>query len=176
MLPAAVADPSVPPVRLLAEPLTPAAFAPYGSVVAAPAATGTAINGGSSERFELASDLRLHADGGRPVLALFRARPHALPVRLVAMERHALGSQTFVPLGDHRFVVVVAPAGAPPGVSDLRAFVTEARQGIVIAPGTWHHPLLALDGGDFVVIERAAAQVDCDIIAVTEPVEVVLSP
>ncbi|WP_338138203.1 ureidoglycolate lyase [Comamonas aquatica] len=36
----------------------------------------------------------------------------------------------------------------------------------MLAPGTWHHALLAVEGGDFVVIERRAAQVDCDICAV----------
>ena len=175
MLPAADVDPLVPSLRLRAEPLTAAAFALYGSVVEAPVTRGAAINGGSSERFELVDDLRLNTDGGRPTLALFRARPHAFPRRLLAMERHVLGSQTFVPLGEHRFVVVVAPAGAPPGAAALRAFLTDARQGVVLAPGTWHHPLLALEGGDFVVVERAAASVDCDVATLAAPVEVVLA-
>jgi ureidoglycolate lyase len=72
------------------------------------------------------------------------------------MERHALGSQTFVPLGERRFVIVVAPAGEAP-----------------ITPGTRHHALLAVDAGDFVVIERAAAAVDCDACRLQEPARVV---
>lgn len=172
-MPAAV-DPAL-PLRIRAEPLTVASFALYGAVVAAPGGPGTAINGGSSERFTLVDDLRLQAGGGRPTLALYRAAPHVFPQRLFVMERHALGSQTFVPLGEHRFVVVVAAGDAAPRSADLRAFVTVPRQGVVLAPGTWHHPLLALDGGDFVVIERAATAVDCEVVTLDAPVEVVLA-
>lgn len=174
-MPPAAAIAAAAPVRLRAEPLTSASFALYGSVVEAPEAAGMAINDGSSERHVLVDDLRLQGDGGRPTLALYRARPHAFPRHLAVMERHALGSQSFVPLGEHRFVVVVAPAGAAPRGAELRAFITRTRQGVVLAPGTWHHPLLALEGGDFVVIERTAATVDCDIVALDVPVEVVLA-
>jgi len=60
-------------------------------------------------------------------------------------------------------VIVVAPAGeAPTAAGMLAAFVTDGRQGVVLAPGTWHHALLAVDAGDFVVVERAGAVVDCD--------------
>jgi len=44
-------------------------------------------------------------------------------------------------------------------------------QAFVLAPGTWHHALLALDEGDFVVIERGADAVDCDEQALDTPVE-----
>ena len=153
---------------LVAQPLTPEAFAPFGTVIAAPAADsageGRPINAGNARRFDLLDDMRLDAEGGRPMLALFRAQARHFPHEVSEMERHALGSQTFVPLGERRFVIVVARAGeAPVSAQQLSAFVTDGRQGIVLAPGTWHHALLAVDGGDFVVIERAGSGVDCDI-------------
>jgi ureidoglycolate lyase len=89
------------------------------------------------------------------------------------MERHALGSQTFVPMGgQRRFVIVVARAGAAPSANALTAFVTDGRQGVMLAPGTWHHALLAVDAGDFVVVERVAATVDCDVSEVNPTVSV----
>jgi ureidoglycolate lyase len=158
---------------LVPQPLTPGAFAPYGSVVQVPAgAEGRAINGGTSQRFDLISDLQLDADGGRPMLAIFRAQARRFPHAVDEMERHALGSQTFVPLGERRFVIVVAPAGAPPSADTLAAFITDGRQGVALAPGTWHHALLAVDAGDFVVLERAAAAVDCGICRLQHPVMV----
>jgi ureidoglycolate lyase len=39
-------------------------------------------------------------------------------------------------------------------------------------PGTWHHPLLAQQHGDFVVLERKAFEVDCEIKSLLEPVEI----
>ena len=151
-------------VALVAKPLTSQAFTPYGIVIEAPAVEGRPINGGNARRFDLLDDLRLDAEGGRPMLALFRAQARRFPHEVSEMERHALGSQTFVPLGDRRFVIVVARAGeAPTSAKQLAAFVTDGRQGVVLAPGTWHHALLAVDAGDFVVIERAGGGFDCDI-------------
>lgn len=159
-------------MRLVAQPLSAEGFAPYGSVVAAPDGAGRWINGGTTERFDLVDDLHLGADGGRPMLALFRAQARRFPHAVQALERHALGSQTFVPLGERRFVIVVAAAGDAPQAHQLAAFVTDGRQGVTLAPGTWHHALLAVDAGDFVVVERAAASVDCDVCELSAPASV----
>jgi ureidoglycolate lyase len=161
------------PHVLVPQPLTPQAFAPYGTVLTAPGGAGRPINGGNAERFDLVDDLQLGVQGGRPMLALFRAQARRFPHEVTEMERHALGSQTFVPLGERRFVIVVAPAGeAPTTAGRLEAFVTDGRQGVVLAPGTWHHALLAVDAGDFVVIERAAAAVDCDVCWLQAPARI----
>lgn len=153
-------------------PLTAAAFAPFGTVVAVPAdSAGRPINDGNARRFDLVDDLALGAAGGRGMLAIFRAEARRWPLPITQMERHALGSQTFLPLGPLRFAVVVARAGArPAAAADLAAFVTDGRQGVCLAPGTWHHALLAVEGGDFVVIERAATATDCDLCAFEAPV------
>ncbi|SDJ30154.1 ureidoglycolate lyase [Variovorax sp. OV700] len=154
---------------LAVQPLTPQAFAPYGTVIEAPAGAGRPINGGNAQRFDLVSDLQLGTANGRPMLALFRAEARRFPHQVTEMERHALGSQTFVPLGERRFVIVVAPRGAAPSPETLAAFITDGLQGVTLAPGTWHHALLAVDAGDFVVVERAGDAVDCDTCAFAAP-------
>jgi ureidoglycolate lyase len=159
---------------LHAEPLTAAAFAPYGRVLQVPADGdgGHPINAGTSQRHELLGDALLSADGGRPVISISRAVARVLPMALVEMERHPLGSQSFIPLGAaRRLVLVVArPGPAPQQLADLAAFVSDGAQGVWLAPGTWHHPLLALDAGDFLVVERRAAAVDCDVVPLQPPV------
>ena len=46
---------------------------------------------------------------------------------------------------------------------DLRAFVTNGRQGINYHRGTWHMPLIALEAGqEFLVIDRAGDSPNCD--------------
>ena len=151
---------------LHAEPLTAAAFAPYGRVLQVPADGdgGHPINAGTSQRHELLGDALLSADGGRPVISISRAVARVLPMALVEMELIPLGAA-------RRLVLVVArPGPAPQQLADLAAFVSDGAQGVWLAPGTWHHPLLALDAGDFLVVERRAAAVDCDVVPLQPPV------
>lgn len=159
---------------LQAQPLSDAAFAPYGRVLQVPAngAGGQPINQGTAQRHELLSDAMLTAHAGRPVLSISRAQARVLPMALREMERHALGSQSFMPLGAaRRLVLVVArPGAAPRGLADLAAFVSNGAQGVWLAPGTWHHALLALDAGDFLVVERRSAVDDCDVAPLAPPV------
>lgn len=166
------------PFSLRPQPLTAAGFAPYGRVLQAPAGAtadtlpgAETVNAGTAQRLELVPDARLGAGADRPVIALMRAQARRLPMALAGLERHRFGSQSFVPLaGLRRFVVVVARPGPAPGASDLAAFVTDGTQGVWLAPGTWHHGLLALDAGDFLVIERRGELPDCDELALTAPV------
>lgn len=159
-------------------PLTADNFAPYGRVLAVPAgaAGGQAINSGTSSRHVLLDDALLTADGGRPVISLARAQARQLPMDLLEMERHVHGSQAFVPLGAaRRMVLVVArPGPAPCGLAALAAFISDGSQGVWLAPGTWHHPLLALDAGDFLVLERRSGAVDCDVVALAPPIRLAM--
>jgi len=157
---------------LIAQTITREAFAPYGWLIDAAGGTGRAINAGSSLRVDDLTELAFDADGGAPCLALFRAQPRDIAGPWHELERHALGTQTFVPLNGARCVVLVAGGGDAPDEATLAAFLVAGHQGITLRAGTWHHGLLALDGGDFVVIERRAAQVDCDIAQLAEPVRI----
>jgi ureidoglycolate lyase len=157
---------------LIAEPLTAAAFAPFGSVIEG-AHAGAPINGGSALRNEAVGALDLVRDGGRAVLALYRAEARAFPFEAMELERHGLSDQVFLPFGEAlRCVVLVAPAGAPPTAQDCRAFVTDGRQGVRIAAGTWHHGLLAMQSGTWAVLERRAGAVDCDLHTLAQPLTV----
>jgi ureidoglycolate lyase len=44
---------------------------------------------------------------------------------------------------------------------------------VTLRAGTWHHGLIAPQGGDFVVVERQAAAVDCDLAALDSAVTLV---
>ena len=160
---------------LIPQALTDTVFAPFGRVLQVPAdgQGGHAINQGTSQRFELVADALLTAEAGRPVISISRALARVLPLTLVAMERHPLGSQSFVPLGAaRRFALVVAAAGVPAEAlgDHLQAFVSNGTQGVLLAPGTWHHGLLALDAGDYLVLERRGDAVDCDLADLASPV------
>jgi ureidoglycolate lyase len=164
--------------RLVARPLTAEAFAPFGTVISADGLPGRAINAGTTMRFDVIADLQLTLDGGTPLLAIYRASARDFPLPLAEFERHARGTQGFVPMAGARFVVVVARGDAAFSAEALHAFTVEGTQGVVLAPGTWHHGLIARDAGDFVVMERnapAGEPVDCDVVHLETPVELALA-
>lgn len=163
------------PEALSIDPLTREAFAPYGDVLGGghmPA--GVLINAGTTLKIN-ALDPVLSAQDGCPKLFVYRTQAQALPLTLSMLECHQLGSQTFVPLADLSFVVVVAcsasdTASPQPDLSTLRAFWVDGHQGVTLAPGTWHHPLISLHDGELVVLERAGAKPDCLIQALSPAV------
>lgn len=151
---------------LALEPLTAAAFAPFGEVIEAAAAKQVyAINEGTAQRFHDLATLDCATQDGRVIVSLFRAQPRPLPFAVRMLERHPLGSQAFVPLDPAtRYLVVVArdPA-APP-----RAFLADGGRGINLHRGTWHHPLIALDATrDFLVLDRGGPGANCDEVALS---------
>ena len=140
---------------LQVEPLTAESFTPFGQVIRAdPRTRHFPINQGSTERYHDLAAIDTGLEGGRTLLSLFRAQPRSLPLCLRMMERHPLGSQAFMPLSRHAYLVVVAPPG-PLDEARIRAFISRDGSGVNYLRGCWHHPLLALDGiSDFLVVDR----------------------
>ena len=148
--------------ELLIEPLTRAAFAPFGDVIELEGARQIPINLGTTMRYHDLAHIDVAEGGGRPLLNVFRGEPRALPFEVRMLERHPLGSQAFVPLTDAPYLIVVAPNGELVPDS-MRAFVSRGWQGVNYAKGVWHHPLIALDRvSDFVVIDRGGEGHNCD--------------
>jgi ureidoglycolate lyase len=146
-------------------PLTREAFAEFGDVIEPGSAkTLYPVNAGTATRFHDLAEVDTASEGGRTVVSIFRSQPRELPFAVTMLERHPLGSQAFVPLGEARYIVVVArdPLSSP------RAFLAQG-QGINYRPGTWHHPLIALDRlSDFLVIDRAGPGANCDEVALPQ--------
>lgn len=152
-------------IEIKTAPLTREAFAPFGDVIETEGSETYPINDGFATRYHDLARVDVVEAGGRPLINVFRARPWPQPIRVRMMERHPLSSQAFVPLGNRPFLVLVGPAGDDLGPEQLRAFLTNGRQGVNYRRGTWHHPLLVLEEeADFVVVDRGADDVNCDII------------
>lgn len=140
---------------LTIEPLTRAAFEPFGDVIELEGAKQIPINLGTTIRFHDLARIDVEEQGGQAIVNLFRGQPRALPFEISMLERHPLGSQAFLPLNDKPYLVVVAPAGELDPKA-IRGFVTRGWQGVNYARGVWHHPLLSLDQvSDFIVVDRS---------------------
>ena len=123
-------------------------------------------------RFERFADLCDVDVDGRVSVDVVRCRTAtSLPLRIDKLERHPLGSQAFVPLQPCETVIVVAPPGEHVDAADLRAFVTQPRQGFNYHRGTWHMPLIALAvGQEFLVVDRGGAEANCEEIILDDVV------
>jgi ureidoglycolate lyase len=134
------------------QPMDATSFASFGDVLTLKSKPDKMINQDMCGRHH---DLaKLDFTDGQAGISLFDAVPRQLPYTLDMMERHPLGSQAFIPLHEHGFLVIVAPdMGGKPG--EPLAFLTAPRTGINIYKNTWHGVLTPLQApGMFAVIDR----------------------
>ena len=160
-------------LELTAEPLTADAFAPFGDVIDARISEWFPINAGRTRRHHDLARVETLGEGARALISVFVSRPVEIPLALDFLERHPLGSQAFMPLHEERFVVVVAPPGDEIDPGEVRAFVTDGRQGVNYRAGTWHAIQSVLEReGEFLVVDRGGEGNNCDEIPL--PIRVVL--
>jgi ureidoglycolate lyase len=134
-------------------PLTARAFAPFGDVLEATGVPDKVINQGLCDRFHDRAKLDF-GEHGRAGISIFLAKPFSLPMTLEMVERHPDGSQAFIPMSEHSFLVVVAPdIDGTPGAP--LAFLTAPGQGVNFHRGIWHGALSPLyEPGLFAVVDR----------------------
>ncbi len=143
--------------RIIARPLTAAAFAPYGEILRLPEAVGrrdyfdTAL---ANLRTAAHASLSLVLAAHSPEVAESTANAVEAGiediqslVEVSQFERHAFSSQSFIPMAACRWVVVVAPH-APAGGPDMArasAFLPAPDSGVTLHGDVWHAPLTVLD-------------------------------
>jgi ureidoglycolate lyase len=153
------------------EPLTAAAFAPFGEVLEARGAPDRIINEGMCHRFH--DRATLDFGSGRAGISIFDAVPRSFPYDFTLVERHPGGSQAFLPTTAHPFLVIVAPdEDGRPGRP--RAFLTDGAQGINLARGSWHGVLTPLAApGLFAVVDRIGEGANLEEYRYVEPWRVI---
>jgi ureidoglycolate lyase len=159
------------------QPLTSAAFAPFGDVIETEHATHFPINRGTVERYHDLAQVDTGMQDGRTLVSIVCCNELAtLPYTLPFVERHPLGSQAFIPMDNTPIVVAVAEAGDPPAADKIRAFISNGQQGVNYHRGVWHMPMLFLNAGQrMMVVDRGGPGdnceehhfADCEIVLVT---------
>lgn len=148
---------------LTIEPLSKAAFAPFGDVIETEGSDYFMINNGSTRRYHKLASVETAEPQDQAIISIFSAQAPDMPVSIRMLERHPLGSQAFVPLLGNPFLVVVAPAGDAPVPGLVRAFLSNGRQGVNYHRGVWHHPVLTIEKrDDFLVVDRSGSGHNCD--------------
>ena len=158
--------------EITAQPLTAEAFAPFGDVLDCAGDPDKIINAGKCGRYH--DRALLDFTDGRAGISLFNAEPRSLPYTLDLLERHPDGSQCFVPMTEHPFLVIVAPGdGVMPG--EPLAFLTQSGQAINFHRGTWHGVLTPLHApGLFAVIDRIGGGANLEEVHLDPPYTVSL--
>jgi ureidoglycolate lyase len=151
---------------LALRPITGAAFAPFGHVVA-PGRNGMSVNDATALRHDIHYFDGAAADPALSlVTAVFEVKGQSLPQAIRKLERCPRSAQLIAPISIDEHVIIVAAAG-PDGMPDLdslTAFRLGGRQGVVYRKGLWHHPTLALgrDGLFLVQSWQDGSRLDCE--------------
>lgn len=138
--------------KIIAQPLIPVEFAPFGDVLDATGTPDKIINQGLCGRHH--DKAKLDFGTGRAGVSVFNAEPRTLPYTLTMMERHPDGSQAFMPMHQNPYLVIVAADsnGAP---DNPIAFLAGPGQGVNFHRNTWHGVLTPLHApGLFAVVDR----------------------
>ena len=158
-------------------PLNQENFQPFGKVISFAHLDHYPINQGTTERYHAISEIDVGDGDSKAIISLFRGQPFAIPFTLRLMERHPLGTQTFIPTNnqttDQYLIVVSKPhlESEVDIVNNLCAFIASNGAGITYNKGVWHHPLISLNKeSDFIVIDRANMQNNCDEIQLSQQV------
>ncbi|BFZ64432.1 hypothetical protein YB2330_005577 [Saitoella coloradoensis] len=172
-----------------AQPITRAAWAQYGGLIAHPSEASigtlkqTKANAGTATKTSQIAPFMSNYDyapSGTPATAnanIFRCEAQGTihdQLRVNVLERHPYTTQSFIPLGRDRnevgYVVVVADdKDGVPDLSTVRAFGCTGKEGVTYGVGQWHAPMIALkETTDFVVYvhENGVPREDCEEVTI----------
>ncbi|MEE7493331.1 ureidoglycolate lyase [Methylobacterium oryzae] len=161
---------------LVASALTREAFAPFGEVLDVGGRDARPMNGDRAVRHHALAAAEASGPDARIILSIAVSKPVAHPVRVTMVERHPLGSQAFMPLGDGTLLVVVCPdeCGEP---GRPQAFVTAPGQGVSYRAGVWHGILAPIgERQGYLVVDRDGPAINLEERFFAEPWTVRMPP
>ena len=113
------------------------------------------INQGTTTRYHNISKLSLESKNGNSAISIFSGSPRDLPIEIKIMEKHPIASQSFLPIQDYDWLIVVCEEkNELPDLNTLRCFHVDGDTGITYNKNVWHHPLLVKKKQDFWVVDR----------------------
>lgn len=135
-------------------------------------------NQGTARNHDLGAVMVSERSDARLVLSVFDAEPRCLPRRLAVLECHPYSAQAIVPMQGADWAVVVCHSGqgGRPALESLRAFRFGASEGVIYAPGIWHHPIIALDQRSLFFVQswQCGTPSDC-IVEAFDDIRVILT-
>jgi ureidoglycolate lyase len=144
-------------VTLKAEPLTAAAFVPFGTVLRPEGRERLPVNTYGDKL-----DLYREPFASDQPIEWFIVQGRRRDMSALFLERHLQITQAFIPLGGDALVTVVARPDARevdglPAFEEMRAFIVPGTMGFQLHRGTWHeNPFPLTDDQVFLVTSHQA--------------------
>jgi ureidoglycolate lyase len=148
--------------KILIEQLDINIFSKFGDIIQKKNALELrSINQGTTTRHHNISKLSLESKNGNSAISIFSGSPRDLPIEIKIMEKHPIASQSFLPIQDYDWLIVVCEEkNELPDLNTLRCFHVDGDTGITYNQNVWHHPLLVKKKQDFWIIDRINDQED----------------
>ncbi|MFW1951931.1 ureidoglycolate lyase [Acinetobacter beijerinckii] len=149
------------------QPLTQESFSAFGDVIEKENHDFFSINHGLTQRYHALSVAQISGDNTAVGMSIFHNLcATQIPFKIDMLERHPHGSQSFIPLQQQKFIIIVAlPLDQKqPNEQQIYAFLSNGKQGVTYHQGVWHHPLITLEAeSDFLVVDRIGGGQNCDV-------------
>ena len=131
-------------------------FSEFGHLISKESAfKKISINQGTTIRYHNISDLELNNEDGIPAISIFSGSPRNIPVEIKIMEKHPIASQSFLPIQNIDWLIVVSKEkNDKPDLDTMRCFHIQGDVGITYKNNIWHHPLLVRKNQDFWIVDR----------------------
>ena len=95
--------------NLQIEKLNKENFLPFGDIINKSfSSSKLSINQGTTIRHHKISELKLSDQNGIPAISIFSGSPREFPIQIKIMEKHPIASQSFLPIQNYDWLVVVS--------------------------------------------------------------------
>ena len=129
-------------------------FSQFGQLISTNDVMSENINSDTTKSFYDLVDIEILGDNNQCRINIFKAKKRQFPLEINMLENHPFSSQSFIPLQNTSFIVVVAPISKNPDLKLLEAFKVPAEEGINFKPKVWHFPLIAIEDSNFLTIDK----------------------
>ena len=138
-------------------------FLQYGQLISTKDIKSENINSNTTKSFYDLVDIEILGKNNQCRVNIFKAEKRIFPLEINMLENHPLSSQSFIPLQNTSFIVVVAPISNTPNLKLLEAFKVSSEEGINFKPKVWHFPLIALEDSNFLTIDKKDSKNNLEI-------------
>ena len=138
-------------------------FAQFGQLISTKDIKSENINSDTSKSFYDLANIEILGENNQCRINIFKAKKRKFPLEINMLENHPFSSQTFIPLQNTTFIVVVAPISKVPNLKLLQAFKVPSEEGINFNPKVWHFPLIAIEDSSFLTIDKKDSKNNLEI-------------
>ena len=135
-------------------PMTKENFSKFGDMISTENIKPIEINNGYANRFDDIAKIDTSNNNGETTISIFSALKRSFPLKIDMMEKHPLGTQSFIPMKETTFLTLVAPEGKKIEMDKIESFVVPKGKGVNYKTGIWHFPLISTEDMDFLVVDR----------------------